>query len=132
MFYQPLIEGGNIDIYYCHTLSEHLRSASQVPVVLCFSFACRSLLFTSSNPLKLSLPLSVCPIVRPSLTLLVCGGSSFHSSCLPTSPLPSPYHFLIPTFSTVPPVSPCPSFSLSHFISSCCLYSYSTCHYLLI
>ncbi len=86
------------------------RSASRVPVVLCFSFARCSPLFTFSNPLKLSLPLSVSPIVRPSLTLLVYAGSSFHSLCLPTSPLPSPYHFLIPTFSTIPPRVP-PSLS---------------------
>lgn len=101
-------------------------------VALCFSFARRSSLFASSNPLKLSLRLSVSPIVRPSLTLLVYGGSSFYSSCLPTFPFSSPYHSHL-SHQHPPPISPnTPPFALPHSISSCCLYSYSTCRYLLI
>lgn len=112
-----------------------------IPAPLSFSVTCRSRLLSrlSLSPLSPSLILLNCLFLSPSLPLFdllwlcwSCGGSSFHSSCLPSSPSPSPspYHFPIPTFSTILPQRP--SSPLSHFISSCCLYSYSTCHYLLI
>lgn len=59
MLHTPLIEGGNMDVSYCRSRSEHLPLLflpSQVPAVLCFAH--RSPLVTFSNPLTLSLPLS--------------------------------------------------------------------------
>lgn len=127
----------NLDDSYFGTQPEHRfiisTSASQVSILL------------SSPSLILSRRLDTSPVFPPSLPLLVCGGSSFlsfFSLFYLSSPVYPPRlcrRSLLLIFSSfrtfspppLPLVSPLLSPS-SHFISSCCLYSYSTCHYLLI
>lgn len=96
--HQSPIEGRNIDVALFLNTFLHNSCPAQLLCYLSFSASLSPVAlpsFTFSNPLKLSLPLSVSPIVRPSLTLLVLRRIilSFFLFTLLAFPFPFPFPF---------------------------------------
>lgn len=109
--HQSPIEGRNIDVALFLNTFLHNSCPAQLLGYLSFSASLSPVAlpsFTFSNPLKLSLPLSVSPIVRPSLTLLVLRRIilSFFLFTLLAFPFPFSLSFPHPHLFHHPPPAP--------------------------